>query len=600
MKTETAIEQRSDSRSRIGRHNGWIDRILASNVRMRAAAFALALALLAVAAWMTSKGIDASAQAARTTALLAMLDARLGALRAWPVPEFPPAMPQADAMLERLLSPPGKAGDGATADVYAFDQRGVALTGGRYGVTMRSLRPEQDQVTTAGFRLRDPGRDLRQVNPYPSDLQDQPLTLLIERALSARIGADGGGTIALRGVLVEPYRNHIGRQSVGAWQWLPQHNLGIAVEVAPQEIFPPLRYLAVTVEVIYVMLFIAVMAALAAAFSLADVRRGRRRLGPYHLGDVIEEGGMATVHHAEHALLKRPTAVKILKPHLATDELIARFEREVMLTSRLQHPATVEIYDYGRTPEGTFYFAMEYIDGLTLARLVERDGTQPVARVSHILKQVCESLREAHGKGLVHRDMKPPNIMVCERGGESDVVKVLDWGLIKDVRATEARDITLHMRILGTPVYMPPERVRNPAQADPQVDIYGLGAVAYFLLTGRLLFDAPNQFDLQKMVVEDAAPRASRHATQPVPAALDDLIARCLAKDPAARPRSVAELIAVFTDILRSDPWTPEQAAAWWQRHRAGETRSDSVTRDSIAPASPRAAFGVTTTGASA
>jgi serine/threonine-protein kinase len=309
----------------------------------------------------------------------------------------------------------------------------------------------------------------------------------------------------------------------------------------------------------------AALGALGSTVSIAALRREGGRLGPYHLEGVIEEGGMATVHRAVHALLKRPTAVKILKPHLATDDLIARFEREVMLASRLQHPATVEIFDYGRTRDGTFYFAMEYVDGLTLAQLVDRTGPQPVARVAHVLRQVCESLREAHGKGLVHRDVKPQNIMLAERGGESDVVKVLDWGLIKDVRDEDDPELTKYSRVLGTPAYMPPERVRDPAQADPLVDIYGLGAVAYFLLTGTRLFDAPNDFDLRRLVVEKDAPRVAANAAQPIPPLLDDLIARCLAKDPAARPQSVDELIAVFTALLRETPWTPEQARRWWR-----------------------------------
>jgi serine/threonine-protein kinase len=329
--------------------------------------------------------------------------------------------------------------------------------------------------------------------------------------------------------------------------------------------------------VLFVLLAGTVTLALTAARYPQPVSEPQR-FGLYRLEGKIEEGGVATVHRAVHAVLKRPTAVKVLKPHLATDELIVRFEREVMLASRLQHPATVEIYDYGRTREGTFYFAMEYIDGLTLAKVVELDGPQPVPRVAHVLKQVCESLREAHGKGLVHRDMKPQNIMVAERGGESDVVKVLDWGLIKDVRSGDhTRDITRYARFLGTPAYMPPERVRDPAQAGPAVDIYGLGAVAYFLLTGRRLFDAPNEFDLTRLVVEADAPRVADNAAQPIPPALDDIVARSLAKDPAARPQSVDDLIVVFTAILRTDPWTPEDARRWWKRlgrrEPAGEER---------------------------
>jgi serine/threonine-protein kinase len=275
-----------------------------------------------------------------------------------------------------------------------------------------------------------------------------------------------------------------------------------------------------------------------------------------------------------HALLKRPTAIKILKSHLATDELVARFEREVQLASRLEHPATVEIFDYGRARGGTFYYAMEYVDGITLAALLEREGAQPVPRVAHILKQVCESLREAHGKGLIHRDIKPGNVMLCERGGEADVVKVLDFGLIKDVHATDTRDITQYARVLGTPLYMPPERIHSPAGADPRVDIYAVGVVAFQLLTGKRVFDAPNELELARQIVEVEAPRASRVAAQPVPPALDELVARCLAKDPAQRPQQVEELIAAFSRLLREHPWTQEAAMRWWQDFRAARETS--------------------------
>jgi serine/threonine-protein kinase len=323
------------------------------------------------------------------------------------------------------------------------------------------------------------------------------------------------------------------------------------------------------------MLVVAVAVALASTFSVAHLSRDARQIGPYRLEEQIAEGGMAYVYRAVHALLKRPTAIKILKSHLATDELVARFEREVRLASRLEHPATVEIFDYGRARGGTFYYAMEYVDGITLAALLEREGAQPVPRVAHILKQVCESLREAHGKGLIHRDVKPGNIMLCERGGEADVVKVLDFGLIKDVRATETRDITQYSRVLGTPLYMPPERVHNPGYGDARVDIYAVGVVAFQLLTGRRLFDAPNELELARQIVEVAAPRVSAVATQPVPPALDDLVARCLAKDPGERPQQVEDLIAVFSRVLREHPWSQEAAARWWQDFRAARETAE-------------------------
>jgi eukaryotic-like serine/threonine-protein kinase len=458
----------------------------------------------------------------------------------------------------------------STVEGYAFDDHGLLLTKARYFPQLRDAGLLPPGATTAAFnvRLREPGFELGPGAPAPADLDARPFTPLVERAIASRNESDSR---AHEGVLIEPYRNYAGLEVIGAWRWLPEYGIGIAVEVSREEAYAPIRYLTIAFQVVFAMLVIAVAAALGSTFSVAQLRREERQLGVYRLEGKIDEGGMATVHRAVHALLRRPTALKILKAHLATDELIARFEREVQLASRLQHPATIEIFDYGRTRDGTFFYAMEYIDGITLAKLVEKDGAQPVPRVAHILKQVCESLREAHAKGLIHRDIKPANVMVCERGGESDVVKVLDFGLVKDVRATDTRDITQYARLLGTPTYMAPERIRNPAEAAPAVDIYAVGALAFYLLTGKRVFDAPNELELARQVLDVEAPRAASAAKQPIPQVLDDLIARCLAKDPAARPQRADELIAVFTGLLQAHPWTQEAAERWWHDYRGGQ-----------------------------
>lgn len=475
----------------------------------------------------------------------------------------------ADTRFARILAPPAERADpGSTSDVYAFDDTGLLLTTSRYREPLRAAGVLAPEARTAAFniRLRDPGRNLVTDPSAPPDYSDRPLTRLVSDAIASRTSADPG---ARRGVILAPYPNYAGVEVIGAWQWLPDYDIGVGVEVAAAEAYAPMRYLTIAFFAIFGLLVLAVGVALGQTFSVAELGREVRQLGQYRIERKIDEGGMATVHRAVHALLKRPTAIKILKPALATDEVIARFEREVILASRLEHPATVEIFDYGHTSDGTFYYAMEYIDGINLAQLVERDGAQPVPRVAYILRQVCESLREAHGKGLIHRDVKPQNIMLCERGGESDVVKVLDFGLIKDVRATDTRDITQYARLLGTPLYMSPERVRDPAVADPRADIYAVGTVAYYLLTATRLFDAPNEIELQRMVLEVEAPRASAAARQPIPRALDDLIARCLAKDPAARPQRVDELIDAFTALLRENPWTQAAAVRWWQDFNA-------------------------------
>ncbi len=474
----------------------------------------------------------------------------------------------ADARFARILAPPaGREADSST-DAYAFDASGLLLTASRYTDVLQAAGLVAAGASTAAFRvrLRDPGLDLRDDGLGGADPDLLPFTRLVDGALRSRGASDRA---ALRGVLIEPYRNYIGREVIGAWQWLPEYDIGVAIEIAASEAFAPIRYLTLAFTGIFTLLVLAVAVALASSFSLAEAGRAERRLGQYRIGEKIDEGGMATVHRAVHALLKRPTAVKILKRHLATDELVARFEREVMLASRLQHPSTVEIFDYGRTRDGTFYYAMEYIDGITLATLVEKDGPQPPSRVAFILKQVCGSLREAHSRGFVHRDIKPANIMICERGGESDVAKVLDFGLVKDLNATESRDITQFARLLGTPAYMAPERIRDPAEAAPAVDIYAVGAVAFLLLTGRRVFEAPNEMEMTRLVLEAAPPRASSVAAQPLPQALDDLVAACLAKDPADRPQRVEDLVAVFDRCLREQPWSQAQATRWWQEHTA-------------------------------
>jgi serine/threonine-protein kinase len=544
---------------------------VAAAARMRAVVEQPALASLLQAARYGERGPRALEIVARDGRLLwSTSSAALGSPVAPAVFE---ALAQVSAGQARLL-PPAETGDISLVEAASAnslqrlwfaaplrDAQGTAIAALAIGA-----RPAVPWSTDSAGSAGSPAADAAAA-AVSFDAQGRYLTTTVSpdvepsapvrAALAAR--AQQAATSPLEGALVQPYRDAAGHERIGAWRWLPEHEIGVAVEVDPDVAYSPAQYLRLAMQLLFSMLVIAVAVTLASTLSLAGLLRQSRRLGPYRLEGVIEEGGMATVYRAVHALMKRPTAVKILKPHLATDELIARFEREVMLTSRLEHPATVEIYDYGLTRDGTFYFAMEYVDGLTLEKLVELDGPQPAARVAHILKQVCESLREAHAKGLVHRDVKPPNIMLCERGGEPDVVKVLDWGLIKDVRVVEQRNLTQYVRVLGTPDYMPPERVRDPARADARVDIYGVGAVAYYLLTGQRLFEAPNAFELQRMIVEADAPRVAAGTAAAVPPSLDELIARCLAKEPARRPASVTELITVFTEILRADAWTPAQ-----------------------------------------
>jgi eukaryotic-like serine/threonine-protein kinase len=372
------------------------------------------------------------------------------------------------------------------------------------------------------------------------------------------------------GVALDPYESHSGVETIGAWRWLPEHAMGVAIEIGAAEAYAPLRYLNIAFGVVFGALIIAVLAAAASALSVVRLRSelgGARKLGAYVLKKVIGEGGMATVYLARHDLLRRPAAVKLLKPARATDEMIARFEREVQMASSLAHPNTVEIFDFGRTRDGLFYYAMEYLDGLTVSEVLSRQNPIPVPRTIHLLRQVCAALAEAHAKGVVHRDIKPENIMVCRYGGVYDHVKILDFGLVKHVAEKHSRDLTRSLRILGTPLYMAPERLRNPADVDARVDIYALGAVAFLMLTGRKLFESSDDLQLTSKILNEEAPRASAVAPQPIPVELDLLVLSCVEKRREDRPQRIADLVEAFDALALEHRWTQREAELWWTKN---------------------------------
>jgi eukaryotic-like serine/threonine-protein kinase len=407
---------------------------------------------------------------------------------------------------------------GATGEAYAFDRAGTLLSPGRFGTGTTPI------------------------------------------ALQAASAA--------RGAVLDPYPSYHGHAVIGAWRWLPEYDLGIAVELGAEEAYAPLRYLNIAFGVVFGALVIAVFAALVSVLSVVRLRRelgDGRKIGPYRLRERIGEGGAAAIYLAQHDLLKRPTAVKLLKPARMTDVMIARFEREVQLASSLSHPNTIEIFDYGRTRDGLLYYAMEYLDGLTLSDVVARDGALPVSRCLHILRQVCAALAEAHSKGIIHRDISPDNIMVCRYGGQYDFVKILDYGLVKQVTAhSNTRDLTRGLRIVGTLLYMAPERLRDAADVDARADIYAVGAVAFLMLTGRKLFEATDDVELTTKILSEEPPRVSEAAQQPIPVDLDLIVTSCVEKKRELRPRHVADLGEAFDSLALEHRWTQADAERWW------------------------------------
>jgi serine/threonine protein kinase len=313
--------------------------------------------------------------------------------------------------------------------------------------------------------------------------------------------------------------------------------------------------------------------------QLADLRQQAieaRQLGQYTLGEKLGEGGMGQVYRAAHALLRRPAAIKLLREGEVSETAMHRFEREVQLTSELTHPNTIAIFDYGHTPEGVFYYVMEYLDGLDLGTLVERYGPQPPGRVVHILRQVCGALEEAHVRGLVHRDVKPPNIILCERGNERDVAKVLDFGLVKDLGAAAG---TMENVVAGTPAYLSPEAIAQPDSVGPLSDLYAVGAVGYFLLTGEEVFARPTLSAILAAHLLDLPTPPRERLGAPVPEVLEELIMQCLDKDPANRPASAQALRHALDAIELEHPWTEEDARAWW-----ASRESEGVAAESTRP----------------
>lgn len=450
---------------------------------------------------------------------------------------------------------------GQTGEAYAFDAKGLMLTESRFTKDLwrMGILPE-GEPTRANLMLRPP---FAMEHPNPNN--HDRFTRMITEAIADH------GSDQKSGVMMTPYLNYRGHYVVGAWHWIDEYNFGVAYESESQEAFRPFTIISYAQ---YALLFlIAGFAGLAyyAANSLVQMRRtiGEHTVvGAYELLRKIGEGGMGQVYLARHQMLKRPTAVKLMRPEQTDAALLKRFEREVQLSSRLKHPNTVEIYDYGKTPDDIFYYAMEYLDGITIEVLVRQYGWQPISRTLWVMRQVAASLREAHDSGLIHRDIKPLNIMLCRVGGEYDVAKVLDFGLVKNLSADPgATIVTNTTEISGTPMYIPPERVKNPTQADPRVDIYALGATAFFMLTGQTIFNAASAVDVLVQIVTKPIPSVKEASDRIIPDALQDLISRCLAKDPKDRPQTADEVLKEVEKLIDDFPWTQQDATDWWENN---------------------------------
>jgi serine/threonine-protein kinase len=295
-------------------------------------------------------------------------------------------------------------------------------------------------------------------------------------------------------------------------------------------------------------------------------------LGAYQLLTPIGAGGMGEVWKATHHMLARKAAIKLVRPRTTAiserqaDNWVKRFQREANVIAGLQSPNTIYLYDFGVAPDGQFYYAMELLDGVSLETLVSSFGPQPTGRVRSILLQVCASLEEAHQQGLVHRDLKPSNVMLCKLALTYDFVKVLDFGLAKCAACEEATQLSAEGVGMGTPGYISPEVALGEELVDERADIYALGCVAYFLLTGSLVFPDANAMAMALKHVQEKPVPPSQRTELPIPAELEAIIMQCLEKKPADRPANVRAL-ADRLAALSLPVWTQADATAWWDRH---------------------------------
>jgi len=489
---------------------------------------------------------------------------------------------------------------GKSGETFAFDKSGLLVSNSRFDemlILLGIIPDTEDSRSILNVQLRDPGGDMTQGFRPTKRRSELPLTKMVESAIQGQSGVHVEGMPDYRGVPV-----------VVAWTWLPRYELGVASKLDAQEAFRPLTILQRAFWVLMGLLILAAIAIFIFSLMLAKAQREAQKaaiesqkLGQYTLEQKLGSGGMGVVYKGRHAKLRRPTAIKLLNVDKVNSSSIERFEREVQITSQLNHPNTVAIYDYGRTEEGIFYYAMEFVEGIDLQVLVDKYGPQSEARTIHILQQICGSLFEAHSLGLVHRDIKPANVMLARRGGEPDVAKVLDFGLVKALDGRQQTSQTAANSLTGTPLYMSPEAIQTPDLVDSRSDLYAVGAVGYFLLTGKTLFDTENIVELCQAQVSKLPVPPSERIGREVSTELEGAIMSCLEKVPARRPQTARELAHLLSRSPATAHWSIEEADHWWRRHERGVAAVDDPAATSTSPATRtpnRAAdFGQTVVG---
>jgi hypothetical protein len=464
-------------------------------------------------------------------------------------------------------------------DAYAINEAGIMVTESPRAATLASMKKLDASVEEIAARLRvtDPGVLLNAANIGQVQRSGSPLT--------ASVVSVTGGSSTVR---IDPYRNYAGQSVVGAWRWNGDSNLGIIAERQADAAFATVRIVRSGFLLLGTLLFIT--ASMAAAFLARASTAERVAVHPLSRYEVLRElgsGGMGQVYLARHRQLGRDTALKVMIGDRRDKQDQLRFDREARLAASLSNPHSVMIYDYGRSEDGESYCVMEFLRGLTLHEVVERSGSQPIGRVLFIISQVCEALAEAHSLNLLHRDIKPQNIMLSLDQSVGDWAVLFDYGLAKPLGSVVDTVQSSETHWSGTPTYMAPERFRQSDSMDRRSDIYSLGCVAYFLLSGRPPFIEHETESLFALILSEQPVSLSQQRQESVPDEVSQLVFKCMAKRPDDRFESISQLADAIASMHHRYPWTVEDAKRWWKAYGEESEPAPSVDDHGDATADP-------------
>ncbi|WP_152285669.1 serine/threonine-protein kinase [Flavicella marina] len=455
-----------------------------------------------------------------------------------------------------------------TAETYAFNIEGRMISRSRFEKEIQQtflLENDTTKESSFNIELLDPQANVFEVEQQVVPQIDQSFTRIVAQAIYHLNKKDG----IYKGAISQPYNDYRGIKVIGTWLWFPQYNFGLINEIDESEAHLALHYFD---GAFY--LFLAFLLGLTILLYKSNVRlasfgkkmKDFQKLGQYHLKQKLGEGGFGEVYKAEHTFLKTPVAIKLLKKEFIGTDMLDRFQKEVKVTASLSNPNTVRVFDYGTSKDGQFYYVMEYLNGITLDKIVEQASEMPVGRVVHILLQISYSLAEAHNKGLVHRDVKPMNIMICNQGGLYDTIKLLDFGLVKNIDTSLTQQTQIN-RIGGTPMFMAPERLRDPYNANHKVDIYAIGAVGLYMLSGQFLLELISQKMLSGQTTLQGNMRQQLIERSDVPEDLKTLLETCISFSVDKRPETTEVLIDTLEKLKEKFPWSRQQAKDWWKKY---------------------------------